>query len=176
MKNLRKKQDFEALAMQGHPVNEKEYQMMKPMIRFGGMLNLIVIAILSVSLRAQSGPAELQAASSVSTGSQSGGQKAVGQEKPRTVYESATVLKAVSRLVVVDVVATNKKGEHITGLTTKDFTLLEDGAPQSIRFFSFQGEGNPAQAAAPTRRLPGNVFTNVPDYTPGGALNVILLD
>jgi VWFA-related protein len=140
--------------------------MSKPIIRFATLLSFILIAILSGSSPAQSGT----------------DQKTASQEKPGTVYESATVLKAVSRLVVVDVVVTNKKGEPITGLAAKDFTLMEDGAPQSVRFFSFQGDGNSAQAGnsapppGPPRKLPSNVVTNIPDYKPGSAMNVILLD
>src|SRR6266481_1086791 len=53
-------------------------------------------------------------------------------------YETATVLKAITRLVVVDVVATNGKGESITDLKSEDFTVLEDGAEQKVRAFSLQ--------------------------------------
>src|SRR5437588_13041827 len=71
-------------------------------------------------------------------------------QENRTVYESSTVLKAVTRLVVGDVIATNHKGEPLTSLTAKDFTLLEDGKPHKFRFFSLQsGAAAPAAATAP---------------------------
>src|ERR1700727_974851 len=53
------------------------------------------------------------------------------------VYESATVLKSITRLVVVDVVATDKSGA-VTDLKRDDFTVLEDGKEQKLRVFNFQ--------------------------------------
>jgi VWFA-related protein len=99
-------------------------------------------------------------------------------EKPKTVYESSTVLKAITRLVVVDVVATNKNGEPVTDLKPADFMVSEDGIPQEIRGFSFQKGVTVAVAARPMvhRSLPPNVVTNVPEYSSNGSLNVILLD
>lgn len=105
-------------------------------------------------------------------------QKQKAAEQPNTVYESATVLRAVTRLVVVDVVATNGSGEAITDLKAEDFTVVEDGHEQKIRAFSFQHP--PAGGSAPVRlqpaNLPPNVFSNVPKYTTEDALNVLLLD
>lgn len=108
----------------------------------------------------------------------------VGAQK---VYESATVLKATTRLVVVDVVATDKKGEAVTDLERPDFTVLEDGKEQQIRVFSFQqpkvaasaadaAPGAAAGVAASVPKLPDNVFTNAPRYNHDSALNVVLLD
>ena len=92
------------------------------------------------------------------------------------VYESATVLKSITRLVVVDVVATDKNGA-VTGLDRDDFTLLEDGKPQKIRVFNFQQpDRNVTAAAFAPPKLPENVYTNVARYNAGSALNVILLD
>src|SRR6185312_3297894 len=94
-------------------------------------------------------------------------------------YQSASVLKAVTRMVVVDVVATNKKEEPITDLKQSDFTVVEDGKDQAIKVFSFQ---QPPQQPAPVDlaltkvKLPPNVVTNIPSYKPDSALNVILLD
>ena len=51
------------------------------------------------------------------------------EQKPTPVYESATVLKSITRLVVVDVVATDKNGA-VTDLQRDDFTVLEDGKEQ----------------------------------------------
>jgi hypothetical protein len=59
------------------------------------------------------------------------------EQKPAPVYESATVLKSITRLVVVDVVATGKEGP-VTDLKQDDFTILEDGKEQKIRVFNFQ--------------------------------------
>jgi VWFA-related protein len=100
-------------------------------------------------------------------------------EKHSPVYESSTVLKAITRLVVVDVVATDKNGEPVVDLKPTDFTIFEDGIPQQIRGFSFQKGGSLSVSAAkpvPRRQLPANVVTNIPEYTSDGSLNVILLD
>jgi VWFA-related protein len=100
------------------------------------------------------------------------------QQRPAT-YEPATVLRAIIRLVVVDVVATTKKGEAVTDLKKEDFTVLEDGKEQQIRAFTFQ---HPAAAgttalARDQVKLPPNVFTNALKFNlNAGALNVILLD
>src|SRR5580658_1728088 len=43
-----------------------------------------------------------------------------------------------TQLVVESVVVTDKKGSPIEGLTAKDFTVTENGAPQEIRFFDHE--------------------------------------
>ncbi len=98
-------------------------------------------------------------------------------EKAPAVYESATVLKTITRLVVVDVVVTDKNGP-VAGLDRDDFTLLEDGKPQQIRVFNFQ-QPRPAPApagAAAQPKLPENVYSNIPQYKVDNSLNVLLMD
>ena len=95
------------------------------------------------------------------------------------VYESATVLRATTRMVVVDVVATDKKGSPVMDLKAADFTVHEDGKAQQVRSFSFQHPAEttePAVAAAAPPKLPEHVFTNIPAYRTDRPLNVILLD
>ena len=92
-------------------------------------------------------------------------------------YESAAVLKAVTRLVVVDVVAADKKGDAITDLKQSDFTISEDGKEQKINVFSFQQPTSVAETGArPAEKLPEHVYTNVPTYNVNNALNIVLLD
>jgi VWFA-related protein len=102
------------------------------------------------------------------------------QSSKRTVYETATVLKTTTRLVVVDVVATDHKDDAVADLKRDDFTILEDGKPQRIAAFTFQ---QPADLMAKSSdkpneapKLPENIFTNVPRYNSTSALNVVLLD
>jgi VWFA-related protein len=45
-----------------------------------------------------------------------------------------TVIKATTQLVVEAVVVKDKKGNSVEGLSAKDFTITENGAPQSISF------------------------------------------
>ena len=106
-------------------------------------------------------------------------QQQPAQQNSAPVYESATVLKAVTRLVVVDVVATDKKGQAVTDLTQSDFQVLEDGKEQKVRVFNLQQPApvsvSAARVPAPAK-LPENVYTNVPSYNVTNALNVVLLD
>lgn len=95
------------------------------------------------------------------------------------VYKSASVLKAITRLVLVDVVATDKKGEPVTDLKESDFTLLEDGKEQAVNGFGFQQAGGQKASVTPVpakKKLPANIYTNIPTYQPDGALNIVLLD
>jgi len=46
------------------------------------------------------------------------------------VLHSDQTLRTNTRLVVVDVVATDSKGQAVPDLKAEDFTLLEDGKPQ----------------------------------------------
>src|SRR5215510_11265940 len=84
-------------------------------------------------------------------------------EKKAPESEPRTVVKTTTRLVVVDVVATNAKGEPVSDLSKQDFKLLENGTEQEIRVFDFQ---HPVQSPAPATttaaatpgKLPPNVF------------------
>lgn len=155
--------------------------------RFRYFLAIIVALSTAVLIYAQSTSPESDQHSSSATASQnnranSNSVPAAQVPKPQQqqpVYESASVLKAVTRLVVVDVVATDKKGEPVTGLNESDFSIAEDGKEQAIKAFSFQQAGHQNAAAAPApvkEKLPSNIYTNIPSYRPDGALNVILLD
>ncbi|HEV3039476.1 MAG TPA: VWA domain-containing protein [Candidatus Angelobacter sp.] len=106
-------------------------------------------------------------------------EKSAAEEKPQKVYESATVLKTVTRLVVIDVVVTDNKGAPVTDLAEDNFTLLEDGKPQKIRVFNFQHpmhDQAPVAAQQASLKLPPNVFSNIPRYDIHNTLNVVLLD
>jgi VWFA-related protein len=99
------------------------------------------------------------------------------EQKPAPVYESATVLKSITRLVVVDVVATGRDGA-VTDLQRDDFTILEDGKEQKVRVFNFQQPHAKAPGvvtvAAP--RPPENVYSNVARFNASSSLNILLLD
>jgi VWFA-related protein len=61
-------------------------------------------------------------------------------------------LTAKTQLVVETVVVKDKQGKFIPGLSAKDFTVTEDGAPQTIRFCEHQNlaaEEVPVAPAAP---------------------------
>lgn len=95
--------------------------------------------------------------------------------------EAGDTLRVTTRMVVVDVVAVDKKGQPVNDLEASDFALREDGHEQAISTFNFQKPGLPKAATAdPPGRdsgpLPPNMFRNLPKYQASGALNVILID
>jgi VWFA-related protein len=59
----------------------------------------------------------------------------IGQNSPAS---GPNTFQASSQLVIETVVVKDKSGKSIEGLTRKDFTITEDGVPQTIRFFEFQ--------------------------------------
>jgi VWFA-related protein len=92
-------------------------------------------------------------------------------------YETSTVLKVKSRLVVVDVVARDGKGVPVTDLKQEDFTVLEDGKEQKLRIFNFQHPDDSVATTPPQAPANGmNVVDNLPHFQPGRALNVVLMD
>jgi VWFA-related protein len=63
----------------------------------------------------------------------SAGAQQIGQNAP--VGNTGVVTLSVrSQIVIETVVVKDKKGNPIDGLTAKDFTLTEDGVPQTIRY------------------------------------------
>src|ERR1700732_3199835 len=47
------------------------------------------------------------------------------------------VFRASSRLVLLDVIVTDRHGQFVPGLQSTDFTVLEDHKPQKISSFAF---------------------------------------
>lgn len=88
--------------------------------------------------------------------------------------DSAATLKTKARLVLVDVVVTNDKGEPVTGLQKKDFEVFEDGQPQTLSVFEEHRGAPITQIQMPP--LPPHVFTNFPLLQAADSVNIILLD
>ena len=87
---------------------------------------------------------------------------------------SIPTFKTKVRLVLVDVVVTNNKGEPVPGLHKADFEISEDGTPQTISTFE-EHHGAPAtQVKLPP--MPPNVYTNFPLTEKADSVNVLLLD
>ncbi len=85
-------------------------------------------------------------------------------------------LKVTTRLVVVDVVARDKKGQVIPDLQASDFKVTEDGKEQKISVFNFQHPAASESLPALPVKLPPGVYRNTPRYQPNRALNVLLVD
>ena len=57
-----------------------------------------------------------------------------------------TVIKTETKLVLVDVVATNKKGQYVDDLTLKNFKVWEDNKEQALKTFSYGPDPSAADA------------------------------
>ncbi|HEY1646552.1 MAG TPA: VWA domain-containing protein [Terracidiphilus sp.] len=84
-------------------------------------------------------------------------------------------IRTTTNLVVVDVVATDAQQKPIQHLTASDFTILEDGHPQTIQAFEEHASGSPELLPPVPKLAPGN-FTNYSAVPVNGALNILLLD
>jgi VWFA-related protein len=89
--------------------------------------------------------------------------------------ESTPTFHASSRLVVVNVVVTDRDGKPITGLKKEDFELLEDGKTQPLQVFESHVPVRQAGSIPDLHLGPGE-FTNFPKMAANSAINVILFD
>ena len=80
------------------------------------------------------------------------GRNAPAASQPATFATSA-------QLVIETVVVTDKQGRAVEGLTSNDFTVAEDGKPQSIRFFENQKLQKTSRVTAVSPYTPRNVKT-----------------
>lgn len=97
---------------------------------------------------------------------------AVGQTAPDggQVY----TLGSTARLVIEDVLVTDKAGNAVTGLPAGAFHLTDDGETQRISDFSETHGGEEAAATkAPAQQ---GVFSNAAMKNPGGHVVVLLID
>ena len=86
-------------------------------------------------------------------------------------------LRVTTRVVQVNVIAQDKKGQPVTELTKDDFVLTDAGREESIRFFSMESSGK-IEKAAQTQPSPANTYTNRPEVKTGAptSVTVILFD
>jgi len=99
--------------MATQPMNGTKYQMLLA-------LGLFAVAALPAPLRAQNAePAKPEAPA---------------QQQPMA---TSPVIRTESRVVLVDAVVTDKKGNYVHDLTQKDFKVYEDGKEQGVTSFSF---------------------------------------
>jgi VWFA-related protein len=110
---------------------------------------------------------------------------AASASSPNAATNPQVVLRAETRLVQLNVIVHDKKGQPIEDLQREDFILLDNGKPQQIALFSSEGKIVPAapttsgEGATDGKNAPApNVFGNrLPsaDERPG-SVAVILLD
>lgn len=88
----------------------------------------------------------------------------------------ATVFKAETRQVLVDVVVTDHSGHFIPGLKPGDFTVLEDGKAQKIQAFGAHLPPTTPAKPAPPIKLPPNQYTNYQIADPEHPITIVLMD
>ena len=71
-----------------------------------------------------------------------------GQQQPANQRPTATFRSSVD-LVTVNVVVRDKNGNIVRGLTRDDFTITEDGRPQTVSTFDFEEIATSATEGAP---------------------------
>ena len=91
--------------------------------------------------------------------------------------EPAFVLQSTTRRVVVDVVVTGPDGKPVTGLKQADFTVAEDGKPQSVHGFEVHTPAEDRSLLPPApEALPSHTFVNLERFPSSGPPVVVLLD
>ncbi len=86
----------------------------------------------------------------VLTHAQSGG---APNAPPQVAATSPQIIRTEANLVLVDVIATDKKGRYIKDLDVKELEVLEDNQPQVISSFSRAGEGRGPRAPIQPRYI-----------------------
>ena len=83
------------------------------------------------------------------------------------------IFRAGTTLVEFTIVATDERGQPVTDLKQSEISIVQNGKPQPIAFFRFEGAAFGPDATEPKREpiAPG-LFTNRPEYLPGPARNV----
>jgi len=96
------------------------------------------------------------------------------QQSPSPDQEPIT-LRATTRLVVLDIVVTDKQGKPVRNLSKEDFTVLEDGEEQKISSFEPPGEHAPAPVGEDSHAAAGNNNAR-PTTLSSSALTILVLD
>src|SRR5205807_8047173 len=77
------------------------------------------------------------------------------QSPPPPAPASQSRIRVTTELVLVNVVARDKKGNLVRDLKKEDFTLLEDGKKQEISSFDFENVDQPLTAGAAEAAISG---------------------
>lgn len=96
-----------------------------------------------------------------------------------TPLEPQTALRTSADLVVIDVTAMDSQRKPVTHLGAPDFSILEDGHPQTIKVLEEHVASAPPLRPllpAPTPKLDPGTFTNESLVPAGGALDILLFD
>ena len=86
-----------------------------------------------------------------------------------------TTLKANSRVVLLDVVVTDKQGNPVRDIRADDLKVFEDGKLQKLSSFALVDKASPAMAAPPAELGPGIYYNRQGLETQNGQFTVLLL-
>jgi VWFA-related protein len=88
--------------------------------------------------------------------------------------QSVPSFKAETRIVLVDLVVTDGKGNAVPNLEKSDVLVFENGAPQTISFF----EEHKSTPTAPVKSpwMPPHIFSNFQPVQLPDSVNVLVLD
>jgi VWFA-related protein len=96
------------------------------------------------------------------------------------VEPPALVIRTATKIVGLDLVVTDSKGQPVKGLQRSDFTVTEDGKPQQL---SQMAEYNQSQGVAATtatapveEKLPPNIFSNRTQAKDPTSVTIVLFD
>jgi VWFA-related protein len=96
------------------------------------------------------------------------------EKSPPPQAGSVATFRSQARVVLVDVIVTDSKGQFVPGLKVEDFTVQEDHKAQRISGFNVYRYQPPR--ALPPMQLPPNQYTNFTQQEPGGAVTILMLD
>jgi VWFA-related protein len=96
------------------------------------------------------------------------------QSQAPTSSGQIPTIRTEARIVLVDVVVTQGKGEPVVGLHKQDFQVREDGNAQTISSLEEHTGGTVSPVALPP--MPPDVYTNYPTIRTTDSINVLLLD
>jgi VWFA-related protein len=105
-------------------------------------------------------------------------QNSTPQSQSRPADTSDLTLRTYTRLVYVDVVARDSKGNVMRGLTQQGFKVLEDGRPVPIDFFTahIPAPTSPTKTAEPAPEISKNEFANFTAGDTSKPLTIVLYD
>jgi VWFA-related protein len=92
-----------------------------------------------------------------------------------TPVEPETTLRTSTDLVIIDVTVIDSQRKPVRHLEAPDFSILEDGHPQTIKVLEEHAAGAPAPQP-PAPKLDPGTFTNESLVPAGGALDILLFD
>ena len=90
--------------------------------------------------------------------------------------DAVSSIKTTTRVVLLDVVVTDKSGKPVHGLKGHDFTVVEDRKAQQITGFEERGPTVPLATPRVAINLPPNTYTNYISTQEPGAVSILLFD